>query len=118
MGLSGQREIKKQLQATFLQRAAYYGGAPSVITQWLPILWGGPCPSILEDRVLQARFSWVVKNCMMQTHTNDHIRADLISDLAEVLPRADNAHRLSRALVQQPEFYLPWNSHLQKRIIF
>ena len=118
VGLSGQREIKKQLQATFLQRAAYYGGAPSVITQWLPILWGGPCPSILEDRVLQARFSWAIQNGILNANTDaqPNTSEGLILDLTEVLPRADNAHRLSRALVQQPEFYLPWNGHLQKML--
>lgn len=112
--LDGRQDLLQQLQEKILQLAPNYSGCPTVINNWIPILWQGKTPIALEERILHARLNWTLQET--QAIKNDKIVQLLIEDASQTFARADNDHRLTRAFINEPCFYLPWNTHIQSTI--
>jgi hypothetical protein len=112
--LSGISTIRQELQQKIILLAPNYTGAPSLITLWLMTVWPENCPATLDEIVLQARFNWTLET--LSTQNNLEPLESFIQDANLALPRADNDHRLARALVNQSCFYLPWHANTQKAL--
>ena len=94
--------------------APNYSGCPIVINNWIPILWQDKTPIALEERILHARLNWTLQKT--QNIKNDKMVKILIEDASQTFARADNDHRLTRAFINEPCFYLPWSAHIQSTL--
>lgn len=114
--LSDNQTLISQLQHKILALAPYYSGAPSPINLWLNTLWQEKCPIELEEIVIENRFTWILDNAAPSDKVARNTIQTFIQEMSLVFPKADNNYRLSRALVCQSQFYLPWQAHTQKML--
>ena len=114
--LSDNHIFISQLQNKIMALAPYYSGAPTSINLWLNVLWQEKCPIELEEIVIENRFTWILDNDQPNEKSDTDKMQTFIQEMSHVFPKADNNHRLSRALVCQPQFYLPWQAHTQKML--
>lgn len=113
--LNDDSKLIHQLQNKIIALSPNYSGAPSALNECLSVLWQENCPIELEERVIEARFGWTLDKISVD---NNLMPLDaFIQELTDVLPSADHAHRLSRALINHPQFYLPWHVHTQKAVV-
>lgn len=115
LAFNGNHAMAEQLRDKIVTLAPSYTGNPSEIFQWLPILWPENLPETLEERIIEARFAWTLDK--ISTDNNLDSLKTFMQEVTEVLPRADHDHRLSRALVNHPNFYLPWHVYTQKAVV-
>lgn len=105
-----------QLKNKLISLAPYYSGAPSLINQWLNVLWQENCPIELEEMIIESRFAWLLDHDHQDNKIDTETMQAFIQEMSTVFPKADHNHRLSRILVCQNQFYLPWQAHTQKML--
>lgn len=114
--LNEHHDLILQVQNKIMSLAPHYSGAPSFINQWLNILWQENCPIELEEIVIESRLAWLLDNNAEGKKAEIEMMQAFVQEMSITFPKADNNHRLSRALVCQPHFYLPWQAHTQKML--